>query len=183
MVFSSLPKSHYEFLGVSQSADARTLRKAFYRLSKTLHPDTTELPQEHAAHKFRQLYEVYELLSDPIRRKTYDESLRDTLKTRKIFLKQIENQKNTLSKETLIAGNRRPLSGGELFSLLLLILSLLFSLMLGIGLAFLNGKELQVRPSWLIPDQGLVSIISPIIRDVVFTTIENPFESTFFGSP
>ena len=47
--------------------------------------------------------------------------------------------------------NRRPLSGGELFSLLLLCMALCMSLLLGIGFAVLDGKELQVSPSWLSP--------------------------------
>ena len=62
-------------MGVSSSVDGITLRRAFRRLSKALHPDTTSLPIDEAARKFQQVCEAYELLSDPIRRKAYDDSL------------------------------------------------------------------------------------------------------------
>ena len=47
-------------------------------------------------------------------------------------------------------GVRRPLSGGELFSLLLLIASIFLSLALGVFIAFLRGGNLNFIPSWLI---------------------------------
>ena len=41
--------TYYERLGVSRSADADSLRQAFRRLSKAVHPDTTRLPAQDAA--------------------------------------------------------------------------------------------------------------------------------------
>ena len=46
-------------------------------------------------------------------------------------------------------GVRRPLSGGELFSLLLLITSIFLSLALGVFIALLRGGNLDFTPSWL----------------------------------
>tara|TARA_Y100001968_G_scaffold257689_1_gene244480 strand:+ start:474 stop:713 length:240 start_codon:yes stop_codon:yes gene_type:complete len=46
-------------------------------------------------------------------------------------------------------GVRRPLSGGELFSLLLLIISIFISLVLGLFIAYLRGGNLDFTPSWL----------------------------------
>ena len=53
--------------------------------------------------------------------------------------------------------NRRALSGGELFSLLLLCLALCISLLLGVFFAALDGKELQATPSWLYSNQSVVN--------------------------
>ena len=47
-------------------------------------------------------------------------------------------------------GVRRPLSGGELFSLLLLITSIFLSLALGVFIALLRGGNFNFTPSWLI---------------------------------
>ena len=46
-------------------------------------------------------------------------------------------------------GVRRPLSGGELFSLLLLLISICLSLALGVFIAFSRGGNLDFTPSWL----------------------------------
>ena len=54
--------SHYERLGVHPGADAETLRQAFRRQSKALHPDTTQLPPEQASVAFQQLKESYDVL-------------------------------------------------------------------------------------------------------------------------
>ena len=67
--------SHYERLGVSAQASQASLRQAFRRRSKALHPDTTTLPAAEAAKHFQQLKESYEFLSDPERRRLYDERL------------------------------------------------------------------------------------------------------------
>ena len=59
---------------MSAQADQASLRQAFRRQSKTLHPDTTALPAEQAALHFQlRLKESYELLADPVRRRLYDE--------------------------------------------------------------------------------------------------------------
>ncbi len=146
---TALP-NYYEQLGVSRSADNETLRSAFCRLSKTLHPDTTSLPPETASEKFQALKKAYEILSDPALRKTYDESLDLEI--------SIKSSSSSKLMETRFKGQRkkeevrRPLSGGELFSLLLLGLVLCISLLVAGGISLVQGRELQVRPSWLIVD-------------------------------
>ena len=106
--------SHYERLGVSSSADPETLRQAFRRRSKDLHPDTTMLPAEEAAIQFQLLRESYELLADPERRRVYDEQ-----RTSASARPSQPTQRNDRDGWHGI-GQRRPLSGGEWFSLLLL---------------------------------------------------------------
>ena len=61
--------SHYERLGVSAQASQASLRQAFRRRSKALHPDTTTLPATEAARDFQRLKESYEVLADPVRRR------------------------------------------------------------------------------------------------------------------
>jgi DnaJ-class molecular chaperone len=138
----------YELLGVSTSANNAELRKAFRQLSKQLHPDTTSLPSEEATRKFQHVCEAYDLLSDPVLRANYD-----------LFIEKennLINQKNETYLENIhpvqfskSIGVRRSLSGGELFSLLLLITSIVLSLALGVLIAFLRGGNLNFIPSWL----------------------------------
>ncbi len=174
----SLEKSYYELLGVSKSSDIKTLKQAFHRLSKALHPDTTSLQSDDAAQKFRKVYEAYELLSDPLRRKAYDKELENKEIHTRIVSKAVPNSKNL---NQAFLDNRRPLSGGELFSLLLLFIALITSVFLGISVSLLDGRELQVRPSWLVINQFLNSSPSGHIRNVSTSILNNSFKSAFIA--
>src|SRR4029079_19524933 len=67
----SATRDYYEVLGVSRDADDATIKKAFRRLARELHPDVnTNDPQ--AEEKFKEGAEAYEGLADPDRRATYD---------------------------------------------------------------------------------------------------------------
>ncbi len=150
-------RSHYELLGVVQTADVQNIKKAFHQLSKRLHPDTTLLPADEAAREFQQVRQAYEFLSDPVKRRAYD----NDLKEKEYRSNQSDNDFDRIKISALNRGNnignRRPLSGGELFSLLLLCLALCISLLLGVLFAVFDGKELQVTPSWLYSSQTFVN--------------------------
>ena len=134
-------KNHYELLGVSKEVNAEQLRYAFRKRSKALHPDTTALPPDQALKEFQQLRDSYELLADPNRRKQYDDEL--------LIVNKLQTP-NTASKDPWRGvGERRPLSGGEWFSLLMLAMALMISLLVGLFFGLGNGKEWQVSPSWL----------------------------------
>ena len=154
-------ETYYELLGVSQSADDATLRRAFRALSKTLHPDTTKLPVRQAAERFQQVCEAYELLTDPSLRKEYDLILTSRSFQQDLSLGNTDFNKslpqNFKSKDV-----RRPFSSGEVFSLLLLIIALVFSLLICLVLAYFKGNDLQVVPSWLIiqNDFGIFTSLS-----------------------
>jgi len=61
----------YQILGVSRTADADTIRKAFRKIAKTNHPDLN--PGDTAAEeRFKAANAAHELLSDPERRARYD---------------------------------------------------------------------------------------------------------------
>ncbi len=138
----------YELLGVSPSANNAELRQAFRQLSKRLHPDTTSLPRDEATMQFQNVCEAYDLLSDPVLRANYDLSIE---KEKSFTNKKIESISTNIEpvQFSKSIGVRRPLSGGELFSLLLLITSILLSLVLGVFFAFLRGGDLGFTPSWL----------------------------------
>jgi molecular chaperone DnaJ len=65
-------KDYYEILGVKKSASAEDIRKAFKKLARKYHPDVN--PGDKAAEeKFKTLSEANEVLSDPKKRKIYDQ--------------------------------------------------------------------------------------------------------------
>ncbi len=67
----SVTRDYYEVLGVSRDADESTIKKAFRRLARELHPDVNRHDPQ-AEDKFKEAAEAYEVLSDPERRATYD---------------------------------------------------------------------------------------------------------------
>jgi len=65
-------KDYYQILGVKKSASAEDIRKAFRKLARKYHPDVN--PGDKAAEeKFKALSEANEVLSDPKKRKIYDQ--------------------------------------------------------------------------------------------------------------
>jgi molecular chaperone DnaJ len=67
----SATRDYYEILGVTRDADEATIKKAFRRLARELHPDVNRQDPQ-AEDKFKEAAEAYEVLSDPERRATYD---------------------------------------------------------------------------------------------------------------
>jgi DnaJ-class molecular chaperone len=65
------PRDYYEVLGVGRNATAEEIRKAYRRLARKYHPDVNTEPD--AAQRFAEITEAYDVLSDPERRKTYDQ--------------------------------------------------------------------------------------------------------------
>ena len=125
----------YALLGVKLDASQDELRASFRNLSKRFHPDTTELQAAEASERFRALQDAMAILSDPEQRRKYDSSLND------LFIdssKDSSKISNKVSIQQTIIPERRALSGGELFALLLLGGALVFSLLIGLTLAFLG---------------------------------------------
>lgn len=66
-----LDKDFYKVLGVSKSADAKEVKKAYRKLARELHPDTN--PDPKAEDRFKEVSEAYDVLGDDEKRKEYDE--------------------------------------------------------------------------------------------------------------
>lgn len=64
-------RDYYEVLGVDKNADDKTIKSAFRKLAKKYHPDVNKEPD--AAEKFKEAQEAYAVLSDPDKRKQYDQ--------------------------------------------------------------------------------------------------------------
>ena len=61
----------YEVLGVGRDASAAQIKSAYRKLARQYHPDVNKAPD--AAEKFREASAAYEALSDPEKRKRYDQ--------------------------------------------------------------------------------------------------------------
>lgn len=65
-------RDYYEVLGVERGADDSTIKKAYRQLAKKYHPDMN--PGDEAAEKkFKEASEAYAILSDPDKRRQYDQ--------------------------------------------------------------------------------------------------------------
>ncbi len=67
---------YYQILGVDKNASQEDIKKAYRKLARKLHPDLN--PSDKEAHKkFQQVNEANEVLSDPEKRKKYDQYGKD----------------------------------------------------------------------------------------------------------
>src|SRR2546430_16160732 len=65
-------KDYYQVLGVPETATVDEIKRAFRRLAKQHHPDRNPgKPQ--AAERFKEINEAHDVLSDPAKRKQYDQ--------------------------------------------------------------------------------------------------------------
>lgn len=65
-------RDYYETLGVSKTASEDEIKSAFRKLARKHHPDVAK-DKAGAEEKFKQINEAYEVLSDPEKRKKYDQ--------------------------------------------------------------------------------------------------------------
>ena len=65
-------KNYFEVLGVERSADADSVKRAFRKLARQYHPDVN--PGDASAEaRFKEISEAYEVLSDPDKRRRYEQ--------------------------------------------------------------------------------------------------------------
>lgn len=64
-------KDYYKILGLSRSASAKEIKAAYRKLARKYHPDVNKAND--AAEKFKEATAAYEVISDPRKRKLYDQ--------------------------------------------------------------------------------------------------------------
>src|SRR4051812_2845358 len=63
-------RDFYDVLGVSKSASAEEIKKAYRKLARKFHPDSNK--EASAEAKFKEVQEAYDVLSDAKKRGSYD---------------------------------------------------------------------------------------------------------------
>ncbi len=70
-------KDYYRIMGLQPAATLAEIRGAYRKKASALHPDRN--PSEKAHLAFQEMQEAYEVLSDPTRRRGYDDNRRRSL--------------------------------------------------------------------------------------------------------
>ena len=68
-------RDYYEILGLTRSADADEIKRAYRKLARKFHPDVSK--EKNAEAKFKEVQEAYEVLRDSDKRAAYDHLGRD----------------------------------------------------------------------------------------------------------
>lgn len=150
-----MTKTYYAILGITPWASEIDIRRAYRDLSKIYHPDTTQLPKDEAVENFRQLNEAYATLSNAERRNAYDRRIQFSRFQYATYDNALNNNalnnnansplKNPKNLQTIDDDglpSERPLSGGELFALLLIGVTLVACTVLVVLVAWLRGDRL-----------------------------------------
>ena len=67
-----MAEDYYSILGIDEDSTQEEVKKAYRKLAKTLHPDLNQEDSVGASHRFKQVKEAYDILSNPLKREKYD---------------------------------------------------------------------------------------------------------------
>jgi molecular chaperone DnaJ len=70
---ATVKRDYYEVLGVAKTAGDEEIKRAYRRLAMKYHPDRADGDKTEAEIRFKECAEAYEVLSDPGKRKRYDQ--------------------------------------------------------------------------------------------------------------
>ncbi|MDI9636924.1 DnaJ domain-containing protein [Kamptonema cortianum] len=87
---------HYEVLGLPKFADSKAVRQRYRELARKLHPDLNKNPD--AQEQFIALNNSYEVLSDPERKRSFDQQLKLSEQIRMTAKKTAQEQQSSESK-------------------------------------------------------------------------------------
>src|SRR5947209_19936157 len=73
MSVATVKRDYYEVLGVAKTADGEEIKRSYRRLAMKFHPDRNGDNKTDAELKFKECAEAYEVLSDPEKRRRYDQ--------------------------------------------------------------------------------------------------------------
>jgi curved DNA-binding protein CbpA len=142
-VNSKQQQTHYNLLGVYPGASAIEIRRAYRELSKKYHPDTTTLDPAMAVAKFQALNEAYATISHPERRLAYDLEIGYS----RFFVVQtppsfqpLRSRPDKYRSSAYLDPNERPLSGGEIFALFMMIATFVSCLLLAVSIGIARGE-------------------------------------------
>ncbi|MBA4374716.1 MAG: hypothetical protein C0401_00895 [Anaerolinea sp.] len=87
-------ESYYEMLDITKDATAEEIRISYFEQVRKYHPDTNSSPL--AKEMFFHIQEAYEILSDPKKRKVYDQTLLGIIKPESLITLSIEYSKSEI---------------------------------------------------------------------------------------
>ena len=67
--------NYYEMLGVSENATKEEIKKAYWEVAKSVHPDTSSIGKADGGQKFKKITAIYTTLINPDTRAAYDAEL------------------------------------------------------------------------------------------------------------
>ena len=73
-------KNYYQELGISSGASEEEIKKAYHKLALKYHPDRTN-GDKAAEERFKEINEAYAVLTDPVKRASYERSSQSTVHT------------------------------------------------------------------------------------------------------